>query len=104
MALSRKQRASLPIREERLLKQVKIYPLDVRLYDAKVNKGAVLISKRVEKKAYKRNLIKRQCFSVLEAAFKEKNLGIVLVRVYSKPEAQGNIISVMNECIALLRC
>ena len=104
MALSKEQRASLPIRGERLLKQVKVFPLDVRLYDADINQGAVMVPKRVEKKANKRNLIKRQCFSVIQKAFKEKHLGIVLVRVYSKPETQSNITNVMNECIELLRC
>ena len=103
MALSKEQRASLPIKEERLLKQVNKFPLDVRLYEGGY-KAAVLVPKRVEKKASKRNLIKRQCLSIIQQAFKEKHLGIVLVRVYSKPETQINITSVMGECIEFLRC
>ena len=104
MALPKEQRVAFPIRGKKLLQQVRIFPLEIRLFESDTNQAAVSVSKQVEKLANKRNLIRRQCFSRIQQAFKEKHLGIVLVRVYSKTGIQDSMTEVVDKCIALLRC
>lgn len=102
MALPREQRLKLPLTGERLLRRAKVSPLEVRVYQSDQNKAAVVVPKMHIKKAFKRNLIKRQCLAVIQQQFKEKHLGIIYVRVYAKPD-QENMAAVMHKCFELLR-
>lgn len=101
MALSKTQR--LYDLRGKYIARVQQAPCDVKLLSTEYNRACIIIPKKYVSKATQRNRLKRTCLEIVAKAFKNYQIGAIIIRIYTKPTALETVPEVVSKCISQLR-
>lgn len=102
MALSRSQR--LKVANTSPVDKVREKPLEIKLFNQTDNQACMVIPKKYVAKASDRNRLRRTCLEIVRKTFKNRQIGGMMIRVYTQPDDLEVVPTVLSRCIQKLRC
>lgn len=102
MALPKAQR--LKVNSNTFVDKVRCKPLEVKLINQLENKACMVIPKKYVAKASDRNKVRRSCIELVRKTFKNRQIGAIMIRVYTNPDDLDNVSTVLSKCLTQLRC
>lgn len=102
MALPKAQR--LKVSNGTPVDKVRCKPLEVKLVNQLENKACMVIPKKYIGKASDRNKVRRSCLELVRKTFKSRQIGAIMIRVYTSPDDLGDVTTVLSRCLTQLRC